>query len=338
LLAQYSTSAEEIYWQALERAVIIYNPNARNAPKTERLKSAADLYRIHGWQIDLLPTEAAGHATLLAREAAEAGTPVIFSCGGDGTLNEVVNGTVHTPAHVSVIRGGTGNVFAKEINVGRTPEKALRVLIEGEEGRFDLGKANDRYFLLMCGIGFDASVVGKVPTRPKRLLGTTSYVLWGMAEATRYRGKPVRIRLGDDEEQEIDLYWLLLGNTRSYGGVLNITHEAIADDGLLDAYLFAGSRLPITTAARLAMQRQDGAPGVSFQRIQELEILTPGIPVQADGEYFGETPMTFTVEKQAVTFLMPPGQGRQLLSPPTLSLRARELRVRQRRRRVAGTE
>ena len=311
----------------MERALIIYNPMARNAPRPERLRAASDLYRIHGWQVDQAPTIAPGHATLLAREAAEAGTSVVFSCGGDGTLNEVINGLANTPARVSIIRGGTGNVFAKEIHVGRTPEKALRVLLEGEDGRFDLGKANERYFLLMCGIGFDASVVRKVPTRSKRLLGTTSYVLWGVAEAARYRSRLVDIRLGGDEEQEIDLYWLLLGNTRSYGGVLNMTHQAIADDGLLDAYLFAGSRLPIATAARLAVQRQDGAPGVSFQRIQELEVLTPGIPVQADGEYFGETPMRFTVEKQALTILMPPGQARQLLSPPTLSLRAREARL-----------
>jgi YegS/Rv2252/BmrU family lipid kinase len=315
----------------LERALIIYNPNARNAPKTERLKSAADLYRIHGWQIDLAPTEAPGHATLLAREAANAGTPVVVSCGGDGTLNEVINGIANTPTHVSLIRGGTGNVFAKEIAIGRTPEKALRVLLEGEEGRFDLGKANDRYFLLMCGIGFDAQVVRVVPKRSKRLLGTTSYVIWGVAEAARYRSKHVSIRLGEEPAQDIDLYWLLLGNTRSYGGVLNITHEAIADDGLLDAYLFAGS-MPLAAAARVAVQKQDAAPGFSFQRVKKLEISTPGIPVQADGEYFGETPMTFTVEEKALTILMPPGQGRQLLSPPTLSLRARELRARQKRR------
>ncbi len=269
---------------------------------------------------------------MLAREAANAGTPVIFACGGDGTLNEVINGIVGTPSTVSLIRGGTGNVFAKEINVGRTPEKAMRVLLEGEEGKFDLGKANDRYFLLMCGIGFDAQVVRAVPRQPKRLLGTTSYVLWGVAEATRYRSKPVQIRLGDEEVHDIDLYWMLLGNTRSYGGVLNITNEAIADDGLLDAYLFAGS-MPLTTAARIAVAKQEGAPGVSFQRLKGLEILTPGIPVQADGEYFGETPMNFTIEEKALTILMPPGQGRQLLSPPTLSLRARELRARQKRRR-----
>jgi hypothetical protein len=91
--------------------------------------------------------------------------------------------------------------------------------------------------------------------------------------------------------------------------------------------------MPIATAARLAVQKQDGAPGVSFQRLKELEVVTPGIPVQADGEYFGETPMTFTIEEKVLTILMPPGQGRQLLSPPTLSLRARELRARQKRRR-----
>ena len=315
----------------MERALIIYNPMARNAPGTSRLRAASDLYRMHGWQIDLAPTAAPGHATLLAREAAEAGTPVIFSCGGDGTLNEVLNGIVGTESRLSLIRGGTGNVFAKEIHVPRSPEKALRVLLEGEEGHFDLGKANDRYFLCMCGVGFDASVVRKVPSNTKRLLGSTSYVLWGVAEVARYRSQPVRIRLGEEEEQEVDLYWLLLGNTRSYGGVLNSAHEAIADDGLLDAYVFAGSRIPITTAARLAVQRTDGAPGVSFQRLQELEVLTPAIPVQADGEYFGETPMTFSVAPKALTILMPPGQGRQLLTPPTLSLRARDERLRARR-------
>ena len=143
--------------------------------------------------------------------------------------------------------------------------------------------------------------------------------------------RSVTIRLGADEEQEIDLYWLLLGNTRSYGGVLNIAHRAVADDGLLDAYLFAGRRLQIATYARVAIRRQDGAPNVSFQRVPELEVSTPGIPVQGDGEYFGETPMTFRVEKQTLRILMPPGQGRQLLTPPPLSLQAREERTRMRR-------
>ncbi len=330
LLAKYSTKIR-IYTDAVDRAVIIYNPKARNSPTRERLKSACDFYRSEGWQIDIRPTEAAHHATLIAREEAENGTPVIFSCGGDGTLNEVINGMGGTESRLGIIRGGTGNVFAKEIRVARTPESALRILLDGDEGRFDLGKANDRYFLLMCGVGFDAEVVRKVPSTTKKLLGTTSYLLWGVAEATHYRSTPVTIRLGDDEEQDIDLYWLLLGNTRSYGGVLNITHQAIADDGLLDAYLFAGRRLQIATAARLALRRQDGAPNVSFQRVEELTITTPGIPMQADGEYFGETPVRFTVEKQALRIMMPPGQGRRLLTPPLLSLRARAQRVRDRR-------
>jgi len=315
----------------VERAVIIYNPRARNAPTRERLKSAADYYRSQGWLIDIRGTEGPRHATEIAREEAAAGTKVIFSCGGDGTLNEVVNGMAGTESLLCVIRGGTGNVFAKEINVARSPESALRVLLEGDEGLFDLGKANDRYFLLMCGVGFDAEVVRKVPSMTKKFLGTTSYVLWGMAEAARYRSMPVRLRLGEDEEQEIDLYWLLLGNTRSYGGVLNIAHDAVADDGLLDTYLFAGRSLQIATAARVAVGRQEGAPNVTFQRVRELEVLTPGIPVQADGEYFGETPVRFTVEQRVLRILMPPGQGRKLLTPPALSWRAREQRMRARR-------
>src|SRR3990170_1957732 len=147
------------------------------------------------------------------KAAAKAGSRVVFSCGGDGTLNEVGNGLVGTEATLAVIRGGTGNVFGKEVGVAKDPERALRVLIEGEERRFDLGVAappagpsrapstgsgqnsggtsgrGGRYFILMAGVGIDGSVVRRVPERPKRLLGTTSYVLWGAAEALRFRSR-----------------------------------------------------------------------------------------------------------------------------------------------------
>ena len=312
---------------ALERASIIYNPVARNAPRRERLLAATARLRDEGWEIDLLSTEGPVHAVDLAKAAAAAGSRVVFSCGGDGTLNEVVNGLAGTEATLAVIRGGTGNVFAKEVGVAKDPERALRVLTDGEERRFDLGVAGPsagsggasgrggRYFLLMAGVGFDGSVVRRVPERPKRLLGTTSYVLWGAAEALRFRSRRTEIRL-DGETRECELYWLLVGNTRSYGGVVDVTFRAVADDGLLDAYVFAGRGLPwvVRTGARIALRRQDGAAGVSFQRARRVEVLSPGLHVQADGEYFGETPMTFSVAPRALRVLLPRGGGRRILS------------------------
>jgi diacylglycerol kinase family enzyme len=207
-----------------------------------------------------------------------------------------------------------GNVFAKEIGVPRSPEAALRVLVDGDERRFDLGLAGGRYFLCMCGLGLDAEVVRKVPANAKRLLGSASLLLWGAMEAPRRQGTRATLRFGENDEQELDLYWALLGNTRSYGGVINVTAKAVVDDGLLDAYVFAGRRLPLGTAARVAVGRHHDAPGVEFRRIAHLDIPTPGIGVQADGEYFGETPMTFSVAPGALRFLLPPGKGRRLFS------------------------
>jgi diacylglycerol kinase family enzyme len=178
----------------MRRASIVYNPFARNAPSRARLTKAAAAMD-GDWEIDMLATEAPLHAVTLAREAAEAGSEVVFACGGDGTVNEVVNGLLGTTAAMGVLRGGTGNVFAKEVHVPRSITRALGVLRDGEEYRFDLGLAGGRHFILMSGAGFDGSVVRRVPTVPKRLLGTTSYVLWGAAEALRFKGRPVDIAI-----------------------------------------------------------------------------------------------------------------------------------------------
>jgi YegS/Rv2252/BmrU family lipid kinase len=300
----------------LERASILYNPAARNAPSAERLRLAAALMRLKGWDIDVVSTERMGHATELAREAAQRGWSAVIACGGDGTLNEVVNGVAGTPTAVGVIRGGMGNVFAKEIGVPRPPELALEALLAGERGRFDLGVAGGRHFLLMAGVGFDATIVNRVPSQPKRLLGSTSYALWGAAGLFGYESRRVAFSI-NGVQREDDLYWLLLGNTRSYGGVINITSRAKADDGLLDAYIYAGKGLTwaVRTGLWIALRRADRHRGVSYERVSDLEVMTPGVPVQADGEYFGETPMRFGVARLALTVLLPRGgRGRLLLS------------------------
>jgi YegS/Rv2252/BmrU family lipid kinase len=294
--------------------------------------------RSFGWEIDLVITRRPGHATELAREAAAAGAAVVFACGGDGTLNEVVNGLAGGEAAVGVLRGGMGNVFAKEIGVPKSPEMALRCLVDGERRRFDLGvvhltpsgepaallgdpisapDANPRgkHFLVMGGVGLDGDVVKGVPTGAKRWLGSASYVLWGIRELLRYRPRQTCLAV-DGTRCELDLYWLLVGNTRSYGGVLDIARNAVVDDGALDVYIFEGRRVTwlAQTAVRLVAKRQDGAPGITFHRIEQLDVLTEGLSVQVDGEFIGKTPASFTVASGAIDVLLPRGKGRQLFS------------------------
>jgi YegS/Rv2252/BmrU family lipid kinase len=309
----------------VKRAWIIFNPRARNAPSYQRLLDAAAVQALRGWEVRVTPTEAPMHAVDLAREAALAGSEVVFACGGDGTVNEVINGLVGSGATLGVLRAGTGNVFGKEVGIPRRLEDALRVLVHGQTNRFDLGFAEGdgligaqeggrRYFLLMAGVGFDGAVVRDVPSRPKRILGTTSYVIWGAVEALRFQGRPVSLSI-DGQSAEVDLYWALVGNTRSYGGVADVALHAVADDGLLDAYLFSGhgAASVLRLGALIALHRHHQAKGVAFTAAKHVAVHSSGLHVQADGEYFGETPMRFGVVRRALPILLPPGAAGALL-------------------------
>lgn len=284
--------------------------------------------KLRGWDIDLRESQAPMHAAALAREAARAGSSVVFACGGDGTVNEVVNGLVGTPAALGILRGGTGDVFGKEVRVPRKLERALEVLANGREYRFDVGYAEGglipgadelphetgpagarrRYFLLMSGIGFDGAVVRRVPASAKRFLGTASYVIWGAAEALRFKSRRVCLSL-DEERRELEVYWMLLGNTRSYGGVTNVALHALADDGRLEVYAFSGSGIPwmLSMGLRIALRRHHGARGVTYGRAGLVRVETPGLEVQADGEYFGKTPLSFGVAEKSLPVLLAPG-------------------------------
>jgi diacylglycerol kinase (ATP) len=296
----------------VERAHIVYNHHARNAPGVDRLQAAAAAAG-PGWKVDILNTEGPGHATRLAAEAAANGARAVFACGGDGTVNEVVNGLAGSECALGVLRGGMGNVFAKEVGISRDPDRALLSQLNGDRRRFDLGKVNQRRFLLMAGVGIDAEVVRTVPDSWKKRLGSTSYAIWALKLLPSYG--PTRVNLTiDGESQQADLFWLLLGNTRSYGGIADLTNEALVDDGCLDAYLFEGKGYvwEATTFLKLLLRRHKHARGASFHRLRHLSIDTPGLAIQADGEYLGETPATFTVEPNALHVLLPKGHGHEL--------------------------
>jgi YegS/Rv2252/BmrU family lipid kinase len=300
------------------QASIVYNSVAQRRPTLARVHGAALKWRAAGWDIDVRVTECTGHATVLAREAAASGAKVVFACGGDGTVNEVVNGLVGSDSSLAVIRGGTSNVFASEIGVPWPLEKALGVLVHGDVRRFDLGMAGGRYFLMMAGIGFDASAVRHVSDRVKRSVGVGAYYLSSVLELARYRSHRVNLRFDATTEREENLYWLVLGNTRSYAGIIDITSRALADDGYLDAYRFGHRVLPwmIANFLLFALRRGNWARGVTFQRLRELEISTPGVPVHVDGEYLGETPMVFRIAPQALSVLLPKGRALPMLGKP----------------------
>jgi diacylglycerol kinase (ATP) len=140
----------------------------------------------------------------------------------------------------------------------------------------------------------------------KRRLGALAYIIAGVATALRTKPWPVRMTIDGDASQR-SLYWMLAGNTRSYGGIVRITHRAVADDGLLDIALMrrGGVLHLIADGVRVLLRRHDRSPNVRYVRARGVDITTPGIPIQLDGESHGATPLRIEVVPLALAVIVP---------------------------------
>jgi YegS/Rv2252/BmrU family lipid kinase len=300
--------------------VVIRNPASRGALDTVTLSKAVDVLQRAGWDVTIAETERIGHATEFARDAAARGVDVAIANGGDGTVNEVVNGIAGSDTALAVLPGGTANVWAGEIGIKKKPMEAIRVALEGERRRVDLGVANGRYFLLMAGVGFDAEIVPRVNPAWKRRIGAASYIVSGTRAifGATHRHATVVI---DGETSETDLYWMLVSNTRSYGGITDIMFRARVDDGLFDVGIMhrGGLRRMIIDGVRVLRKKHEDSANIDYLRVRTVEVLTPGIPVQLDGEAGGETPMRFEIAPLALNVIVPRGLKSRLFAATTPS-------------------
>lgn len=302
--------------RTMTACVVVRNPASRRSLDERRLDAALAVARSAGWDVTVAATQREDHATEIAREAAERGVDVIVVSGGDGTINETINGIAGTDTALATMRGGTANVWAGEIRMDGDPVKAMRQIVHGERRRIDVGRAGDRCFLLMAGVGFDGEVVPRVSARMKRRLGPFAYVVAGARIMFRAPEQLVAVRIDDRGEQDVaPLFWLLVSNTRSYGGIMNIMFRAEADDGLFDVGVMhrGGPRRFVADGIRVLLKRHDASPNIDYIKARVVEVDTPGLPVQLDGELWGTTPMRFEIWPQALTVIVPRGLQTPLL-------------------------
>jgi len=299
------------------RVDVIVNPYARGVPEPRRIKAACDALLREGWDVHPWYTETKGDSTRLARAAHDARSKVVIACGGDGTLNEVVQSLAGSSTALSVIPAGTANVWANESGFPRDPVKAALAIQTAEVVPADLGVANGRYFLLMGSLGFDALVAATVNPKLKKRVGAIAYAVQAAAEVRKLKRLKLDLRM-DGRHTELEAMMVVIGNTRLYGGVLEITRNAIADDGFLDVCALDAEG--VVDALRILYRVRRGkhvaARGVFYQRALEIEVVTPGIPVQIDGESFGETPTTFRVARGAARLVVPAGKANALFTRP----------------------
>jgi YegS/Rv2252/BmrU family lipid kinase len=297
-------------------ARIILNPLAGPAEQIVEVQRARALWEAHGWTVEWCATQYAGHAIELARQAAAAGCDLVVAAGGDGTVNEVVNGIAGTSAALAVLPVGTGNVWVREMKLPLRPEAAAAALLDGATYTLDLGQANDRYFLLMAGIGFDASVVRRTPPALKRRLGIMAYLIQGFTIARNIRGTRVRIEL-DGRPITGRILMILISNSRLYGGFVQITHHASLTDGLLDVAVIKGqdARSAPLHLLSIFLRQHQLDPDLLYYRAREVRVSGPvPLDVQVDGDTIGRTPMSFRVVPGALQVWLPPSTAQELLN------------------------
>jgi len=306
-------------WLGDRRVAIIVNPAAHNALKPKDRQAIDEWLRDGGWQVEWAETKAAGEATELARRATEAGVPLVLVSGGDGTLNEAINGLAEGETTVGVIPAGTVNLWVRELGIRRkNPLLAAQQSVEGERRRIDLGRAGSRYFLSMAGYGIDAAVTAGVSERLKGVTGAAAYVVASFREAFRYRSVQASIDM-DGEVLRCKTLMIIVSNTREYAGITQITPEAVVDDGLLDVRVFEGSgRIAIMLhALRVLFRLHRRARKVHHRRARRMKVTwTLPLELQLDGDHSPELVTEVSVAPQALWVAVPRGLKSPLFSLP----------------------
>lgn len=299
------------------RPCVVFNPAARGARARRFLGALQQLSP----PCALWPTHRPGHAAELAAAAAREGFDPIIAAGGDGTVNEVVDGLAGVPGALDAVRLamiplGTMNVFARELGLPLRPPAAWRLIQTGAERRVDLGRVEwteagrrrARHFVQLAGAGLDSRAIARVRWAAKQWTGPLAYALAGWQA---WRGPQPLVEMTAGTRRRAGEL-VLIGNGRFYAGPLPMFPEARPDDGLLEVRVFA--RVTGLTLVRFALawltRRPLRVPGTQDLRAEHLEITAAApVPIEVDGENVGVTPGVFTVSPRALRVLAPPPAG-----------------------------
>jgi len=291
------------------RLAAIYNPTSGGGRFRRDQRLIIESLGVLGYHVQELPTKRAGHATELAAEAVADGAEVICAIGGDGTVNEVINGMAGSKAALAVIPTGTVNVFALELGIPLDPPDACRLAAGGHVIDVDLGLAGDRYFALMAGVGLDAAVVSTLNPFLKKALKEAAFAIHGVAKYFTDDMPLIRVQA---EEECIDGYFVVLGNASNYAGSFGITPLADMRDGLLDVCVLTDKSF-FEFAGYWVTALFGGAPQrakVRYFRTRAASLsVAPGeageVLVQTDGEPAGRLPLECRVVPHALRVITP---------------------------------
>lgn len=279
------------------------------------LRAAVTELRELGYQLEVRVTWESGDAARYAAEAVLDGIDVVIAAGGDGTVNEVVEGVLSTdePARcaVAVVPFGTANDFATGcgIPIG-DPLAALKLAANGEIVPIDVGQANGRYFINVASGGFGAEVTANTPSEMKQLLGGAAYSLMGIVTAAKMTPYRCRVTFPNETSHEGDMLVMAVGNGRQCGGGQEVTPRALLNDGLLDLMIVHDVNLQSfgTVLNELFQLGDESNHHVSYAQVSSFRIeCEEPLHLNLDGEPIQESSIDFRVLPKAIRCVLPVG-------------------------------
>jgi len=286
---------------------IIFNPTAGSVADASRI--LAELKRLRPSAVSI--TNKSGDAEKWSRQAARAGRPYIVAAGGDGTLNEVVNGvarTRHKP-RIGILPLGTGNDFARTLGLPFSIEENTDILRAGKTRAIDIVSVQSdraRYFVNVSAGGFSGIVRNKITPEIKRSWGPLAYIRGAAAALPKLHAYKTRIVIDGREELSTAVYNVVIANGRFVAGGLPVAPEADPSDGLLDVMLIPKRRPAemALLAAEIILGKHFSSSAVIFRRARKIAVRSrPGMWFNVDGELVGRAPAEFRIVPRALNFV-----------------------------------
>jgi YegS/Rv2252/BmrU family lipid kinase len=283
---------------------MIANPASGRA-SGRKLGKAEDLITAKGVRLETLYTTGSGEAVALAREAVRKKPDLVIAAGGDGTLNEVVNGLAGSGVPMAILPLGTTNVLARELNIPAGVEGAVGAALGRVPRTVSLGRitaeGRSRYFCFTVGVGYDAAAVQGVRSRAKKLSGKLAYILSGLRVLLAWNPEEIEATADGSAYR---CHTLIVSNTRKYAGDFVVAPNADIKEPLLHMFLLHGSRRTdiIRLALGIMLGRLDMVKGLTRLTGKTLEVKGAS-HMQVDGDYAGNAPASISVVPDAMRII-----------------------------------
>ena len=301
----------------MQRARIIYNPTSGREAFKKHLPDVLQKLEQAGYETSCHATTCEGDAIDAARKAAERGFDLIVAAGGDGTINEVVNGIagLENRPKLAVIPVGTTNDFARAIGIPlNNVLQAVETILTGEPKKIDIGQVNGQYFINIAGGGRLTELTYEVPSKLKTMVGQLAYYLKGMEMLPSIRPAEVKIEY-DGKLFEGEIMLFLVSLTNSVGGFEKLAPDSSLNDGMFDLLILKKANLAeFIRIATLALRGDHiNDEHIIYTKANRVKVINQDkMQLNLDGEYGGLLPGEFVNLYQHIDFMVSADKARVL--------------------------